>query len=67
MTLAGTVLATGKGMAQDTLPLPVTAKPRRAPAKTSSTWEHTANNYPFYWGTLAMVVLTWVLAGVLTR
>jgi len=54
-------------MAQDTLPLPVTVKPRRAAARTSSTWEHTANNYPFYWGTLAMVVLTWVLAGVLTR
>lgn len=67
MTPAGTRMATGKRMAQDTLPLPVTVKPRRAAAKTSSTWEHTANNYPFYWGTLAMVVLTWVLAGVLTR
>lgn len=57
-------------MAQDTLPLPVTTvttTPRRAPAKASTTWEHTANNYPFYWGTLAMVVLSWVLAGVLTR
>lgn len=54
-------------MAQETLHLPVTATPRRAPAKPATSWEHTANNYPFYWGTLAMVVLSWVLAGVLTR